>query len=76
MQDETFTSADGLEIFIRVAPGRAPRAVIVINHGVNSHGGQYIWPTGQLRAAGFSVFAKGIWMAAETRRPASASEGV
>jgi acylglycerol lipase len=58
MQEETFTSADGLKIFIRSwRPASAPRGVVVINHGVNSHGGQYIWPAEQLQAAGFSVYA-------------------
>jgi alpha-beta hydrolase superfamily lysophospholipase len=58
MQEETFTSADGLKIFIRSwRPDAPPRGVIVINHGVNSHGGQYIWPAEQLQTAGFSVFA-------------------
>lgn len=34
-----------------------PRAVVVICHGVNSHGGQYTWAAEQLVAGGFSVYA-------------------
>src|SRR6187401_3311100 len=58
MREETLTSADGLKIFYRSwQPPADPRAVVVINHGVNSHGGQYVWPAEQLTAAGFAVHA-------------------
>ena len=58
MQEDTFTSDDGLKIFYRsFRPDAAPKGVVVINHGVNSHGGQYIWPSEQLAAAGFAVHA-------------------
>jgi alpha-beta hydrolase superfamily lysophospholipase len=58
MQEESFTSDDGLKIVFRSwLPAAAPRAVVVINHGVNSHGGQYLWPAEQLAAAGFAVHA-------------------
>ena len=58
MQEESFTSTDGLKIcFHSWQPAGAPRAVVVINHGVNSHGGQYGWPAEQLAAAGFGVHA-------------------
>jgi alpha-beta hydrolase superfamily lysophospholipase len=58
MQEESFTSADGLKIHFRSwQPATAPRAVVVINHGVNSHGGQYLWSGEQLAAAGFAVHA-------------------
>jgi alpha-beta hydrolase superfamily lysophospholipase len=58
MQEESFTSADGLKIhFHSWQPAAAPRAVVVINHGVNSHGGQYRWSGEQLAAAGFAVHA-------------------
>jgi alpha-beta hydrolase superfamily lysophospholipase len=33
-----------------------PRAVVVICHGVNSHGGQYLWPAGQFAMAGLAPF--------------------
>ena len=58
MREETLTSADGLKIFYRSwQPPADPRAVVVINHGVNSHGGQYVWPAEQLAATGFAVHA-------------------
>ncbi|MGE0179365.1 MAG: lysophospholipase [Sphingomonas sp.] len=56
--EETFEGKGGLRIFFRAwRPEAAPRAVIVICHGVNSHGGQYLWVAGQLVAAGFAVYA-------------------
>ena len=58
MHEESFTSADGLKIvFHSWQPASAPKAVVVINHGVNSHGGQYQWPGEQLAVAGFAVHA-------------------
>lgn len=58
MQEDTFTSSDGLRIFFRSwRPESAPRAVVVINHGVNAHGGQYLWAAEKLAAAGFAVHA-------------------
>jgi alpha-beta hydrolase superfamily lysophospholipase len=54
----TFESKGGLKIFLRSwAPEGAPRAVVVICHGVNSHGGQYLWPAGELVKKGHAVFA-------------------
>jgi alpha-beta hydrolase superfamily lysophospholipase len=58
MQEETFTSDDGLAIFFRSwRPAGAPRGVVVINHGVNSHGGQYLWTGERLGEAGFVAHA-------------------
>ena len=57
VHEETFLGKDGLSIFYRSWSPPAPRAAVVICHGVNSHGGQYVWPAGQLVAAGFGVFA-------------------
>ena len=58
MREESFKSSDGLNIvFHTLLPAGTPRAVVVINHGVNSHGGQYRWPAEQLAAAGFAVHA-------------------
>lgn len=58
MQEDKFTSSDGLNIFFRSwRPESAPRAVVVVNHGVNSHSGQYLWAGEQLAAAGFAVHA-------------------
>jgi alpha-beta hydrolase superfamily lysophospholipase len=56
--EETFESVGGLKIFLRSwAAEGTPRAVVVICHGVNSHGGQYLWSAERLRAHGFAVFA-------------------
>ena len=56
--DETIESAKGIKIFVRSwVPVSRPRAVIVVCHGVNAHGGQYVWAAEQLVAAGFAVFA-------------------
>ena len=42
--EESIKSLDGLNIFVRSwSPATTPRAVVVICHGVNSHGGQYLW---------------------------------
>ncbi len=38
-------------------PVAAPRAVVVICHGVNSHGGQYLWTGEQFAANGFAAYA-------------------
>lgn len=56
--EETFDSKGGLSIFLRSwTPESAPRAVVIICHGVNSHGGQYLWPAGELVKKGHAVFA-------------------
>lgn len=56
--EETFDSKGGLKIFLRSwQPATAPRAVVIICHGVNSHGGQYLWPAGELAKKGHAVFA-------------------
>jgi alpha-beta hydrolase superfamily lysophospholipase len=56
--EETFDGKDGLKIHLRSwVPDDAPRAVVVICHGVNSHGGQYLWPAGELVKKGHAVFA-------------------
>jgi acylglycerol lipase len=58
MHEETFQSLGGLNIHMRSwQPKDAPRAVIAICHGVNSHSGQYVWPAEQFAAKGFSVYA-------------------
>jgi len=57
-QEETFVGNGGLKIFLRSwRPEGTPRAVVVICHGVNSHGGQYAWTAEQLVDAGFAVYA-------------------
>jgi acylglycerol lipase len=58
MQEERFSGRGGTQIFMRSwCPSTSPRAVVVICHGVNSHGGQYFWTAQQLQAAGFAVYA-------------------
>jgi acylglycerol lipase len=58
MLEETFVGQGGVKIHLRSwRPEGVPRAVVVINHGVNSHGGQYVWAGEQLSAAGFAVYA-------------------
>jgi alpha-beta hydrolase superfamily lysophospholipase len=58
MQEEDFTSLGGVRIHMRAWPAQGtPRAVVVICHGVNSHGGQHAWTAEQLTARGFAVFA-------------------
>jgi acylglycerol lipase len=57
-REETFDGAGGLQIFLRSwRPAGTARAVIVICHGVNSHGGQYIWAAEQLVKGGYAVYA-------------------
>ncbi|WP_353471697.1 lysophospholipase [Salipiger sp. H15] len=58
MTEEDFASTDGLRIHMRTwEAGGPPRAIVVICHGVNSHGGQYGWTGERLAALGFTVHA-------------------
>ena len=58
MREEDFSSADGTRIHMREwLPEGTPRAVVVICHGVNSHGGQHAWTAAQLVAKGYAVYA-------------------
>lgn len=57
MREEDFDSR-GVRIHYRSwTPEGAPRAVVVICHGVNSHGGQHAWTAEQFAARGLAVFA-------------------
>ena len=57
-REETFAGTGGLSIFFRSwRPDGNPRALIVICHGVNSHGGQYTWAAEQFVKAGSAVYA-------------------
>ncbi len=56
-RQETIASTKGVTIFVRSWVPPVPRAVLVICHGVNSHGGQYAWAGQQFAGAAFSVFA-------------------
>lgn len=54
---EFLTSTHGQRIFVRSwTADSTPRAIVVICHGVNSHGGQYIWAAQQFAQRGFSVY--------------------
>ena len=58
MREETFSGRGGFRIFMRSwRPAQAPRGVVVICHGVNSHGGQYLWAAEQFVAGGFAVYS-------------------
>lgn len=57
MTEEKFMGRAGTQLHMRSWRPDAPRAVVVICHGVNSHSGQYTWTGEQLAAAGFSVYA-------------------
>jgi len=56
--EETFDGTGGLKIFLRSwRPSGKPRALLVICHGVNSHGGQYLWAAEQFVTSGYAVYA-------------------
>src|SRR5215475_9477900 len=56
--EETYESTKAVKIFYRAwRHDTAPRAIVVICHGVNSHGGQYIWAAEQLVSQGYAVYA-------------------
>jgi alpha-beta hydrolase superfamily lysophospholipase len=58
LKEETFEGVKGLKIYLRSwQPDGKPRAVLVICHGVNSHGGQYVWPAEQFAKHGLAVYA-------------------
>ena len=58
VKEETFEGMGGLKIFLRSwKPASKPKAVVVICHGVNSHGGQYISVGEQFAASGFATYA-------------------
>ena len=56
--EETFDGTRGLKIFFRsTRPAGQPRAAVVIGHGVNSHGGQYLWTLEQFANGGYAAYA-------------------
>lgn len=56
--EESVEAPGGITIFARSwRPTTTPKAVVVISHGFNSHGGQYRWTAEQLLASGFAVYA-------------------
>lgn len=58
MREEDFQSVGGVRIHTREwLPKETSRAVVVICHGVNSHGGQHAWTAVQFAAKGFATYA-------------------
>jgi alpha-beta hydrolase superfamily lysophospholipase len=58
MKEEDFQSQGDVRIHLRSwTPEASPKVVVVICHGVNSHGGQQAWTAEQLAARDFAVFA-------------------
>lgn len=57
-QEDRMRRPDGGRIFYRTwRPTGTPRAVLVICHGVNCHGGQYAWAAERFAAAGLVTYA-------------------
>jgi acylglycerol lipase len=57
-REEIVASAGAPKIFLRSwRPAGKPRAIVVICHGFNSHGGQYLNVAEAFAAAGLSVYA-------------------
>ncbi len=57
MKEEQLTGRGGTALHLRSWRADAPKAVVILCHGVNSHSGQYLWTGERLTASGFSVFA-------------------
>ena len=58
LQEENLKGSSGLKLHIRSWPATGnARAVVVVCHGVNSHGGQYLWSGEQFAKAGFAAYA-------------------
>jgi len=57
VKEERIDGSGGIKIFVRSWRPASPRAVVVICHGVNSHGGQYIWTAEQFVSRGLAVYA-------------------
>jgi acylglycerol lipase len=56
--EETFGSKGHVNIFLRSwLPEGEPRAVVVICHGVNSHGGQHEWTARRFVEKGYAAYA-------------------
>jgi acylglycerol lipase len=57
LSEEKIDGANGLKIFVRSwRPAGQARGVVCICHGVNSHGGYYLWVGEQLAASGLAVY--------------------
>ena len=59
MDEFTFEGTDGVEVFARRwAPEGAPRAAVVVVHGLSEHSGRYTRFADALTRAGFVVYAE------------------
>jgi alpha-beta hydrolase superfamily lysophospholipase len=57
-REEKIDSAKGFKILVRSwIPDSTQRAVVVVCHGVNSHGGQYAWVGQQFAGSGLAAYA-------------------
>jgi alpha-beta hydrolase superfamily lysophospholipase len=57
-REDTIESMGGVKIFVRSwRPATRPRGIMVMCHGVNSHGGQYFWPGEQFAKTGLAAYA-------------------
>ena len=56
-EEQWLDGKGGLRIFTRHWPASSPKASLVICHGVNSHGGQYVRAAAGFAARGFAVTA-------------------
>src|SRR4051812_47030637 len=58
MDEFTFASTDGVEVFARRwVPSGQPRAAVVIVHGAAEHSGRYARVAAVLQAEGYAVYA-------------------
>jgi alpha-beta hydrolase superfamily lysophospholipase len=57
MKEETINGRGGTRLNLRSWRPEMAQGIVVIVHGVNSHGGQYLWVGEQLAKAGFVVYA-------------------
>lgn len=58
MQQFTLTAADGLAVAAFEWPCAAPKAVVVIAHGMGEHAQRYDWVAEKLTQASYQVYAK------------------
>lgn len=58
MNESTLEGVGGLNIFTRSwKPNGQPRAIIILVHGFNAHGGYMIWPGEQFASKGLTAYA-------------------
>ena len=58
MKESSFEGVGGLKIHTRTwQPDGSARAVMILVHGFNAHGGYMVWPAEQFAANGFACYA-------------------